>query len=698
MTVVSMFSFPESAPGLRKCITTVLLWLCCTFTLIAQTDTLQELRQVEVRSYFEEKSLLNTPASVSIIDAQLLGRQNDQSLVSTLNTVPGVRMEERSPGSYRLSVRGSLLRSPFGIRNLKMYLDDFPLTDAGGNSYLNLIDAGNVNRIEILKGPDASIFGANSGGVVIINPVPKKADSGYALAGITGGSFASLHQKFVVQEAFTKYRFNFTQAFQQSDGYRENSSLKRQYIQGFQQWNYISRAQIKMLFLYSNLRYQTPGGLTLQQATDAPRSARPATAVLPGAAAQQAGIYNRMVYGGLSHEIQVNNHLRHVLTLFGSQTAFENPFITNYETRDEYSLGVRSFLEVSGNMNRPVTLKWQTGLEAQRTQSLIANYGNRSGQKDTLQARDDIGAFNHFYFTRLAVAVRKKLVLETALSINGYRYTFRNKFPISATAVSVPFTPQWMPRFAASYLLTRSLSWRASVSRGYSAPSIAEVRSSNLLINTALEPESGWNYETGIRLFTRNAYIDLCFYHFRLDRAIVRRLDANGNEFFVNAGGTSQSGAELQGTVPLVKPRKTGFFRSIEVQTGVTAQHFLFRNYSDGIADYSGNRLTGTPEFIQVTGLHIRLPKRFALYVQYNYTARIPLNDANSVYANEYHLLQARATCFLKLGSLQAELVAGADNLLNQRYSLGNDLNAFGGRYYNPAPPLNYYAGIHLIL
>ena len=42
-------------------------------------------------------------------------------------------MEERSPGSYRLSIRGSLLRSPFGVRNVKLYLDDFIFTDAGGN-------------------------------------------------------------------------------------------------------------------------------------------------------------------------------------------------------------------------------------------------------------------------------------------------------------------------------------------------------------------------------------------------------------------------------------------------------------------------------------------------------------------------------------------------------------------------------------
>jgi iron complex outermembrane receptor protein len=45
---------------------------------------------------------------------------------------------------------------------------------------------------------------------------------------------------------------------------------------------------------------------------------------------------------------------------------------------------------------------------------------------------------------------------------------------------------------------------------------------------------------------------------------------------------------------------------------------------------------------------------------------------------------------------MQLELFAGADNLLNQRYSLGDDLNAVGGRYYNPAPGRNYFGGLNV--
>jgi iron complex outermembrane receptor protein len=38
---------------------------------------------------------------------------------------------------------------------------------------------------------------------------------------------------------------------------------------------------------------------------------------------------------------------------------------------------------------------------------------------------------------------------------------------------------------------------------------------------------------------------------------------------------------------------------------------------------------------------------------------------------------------------------AGIDNALDETYSLGNDLNAIGGRYYNAASPRNYYIGLN---
>ena len=95
--------------------------------ITAQTaDTTHQLHEIVVEAYLSKQNLLQVPTSTSVITSKQLQLQPGITLVPAMNTVPGVRMEERSPGSYRLSVRGSLLRSPFGIRNVKIYMDEMP--------------------------------------------------------------------------------------------------------------------------------------------------------------------------------------------------------------------------------------------------------------------------------------------------------------------------------------------------------------------------------------------------------------------------------------------------------------------------------------------------------------------------------------------------------------------------------------------
>ena len=79
----------------------------------------KQLDQVVVDG-FNNKSKLNSIAgSVRKLSSYELNRFNEQSLVRPLSLVPGLTFEERAASSYRVSIRGSSLRSPFGVRNVK---------------------------------------------------------------------------------------------------------------------------------------------------------------------------------------------------------------------------------------------------------------------------------------------------------------------------------------------------------------------------------------------------------------------------------------------------------------------------------------------------------------------------------------------------------------------------------------------------
>ena len=81
------------------------------------------------------------------------------------------------------------------------------------------------------------------------------------------------------------------------------------------------------------------------------------------------------------------------------------------------------------------------------------------------------------------------------------------------------------------------------------------------------------------------------------------------------------------------------------------------------------------------------------------YTDHIPLNDGNTAFSKPYFLINLRAgiDAALKNG-LRYEVFGGINNLLDETYSLGNDLNAFGGRYYNVAPGIGYFVGLKLMV
>src|SRR5688572_26290897 len=145
----------------------------CTFvtlpTVYGQIDSTKVLSEIVVSAYRTNRSIAEVPSSIGLVIERELLRFNNTSLLPAANTVPGVRMEERSPGSYRFAIRGSSLRSPFGVRNVKFYWNGLPLTDGGGNTYLNLLDFNAISNLEVIKGPGSSLYGAGTGGVVLFN-------------------------------------------------------------------------------------------------------------------------------------------------------------------------------------------------------------------------------------------------------------------------------------------------------------------------------------------------------------------------------------------------------------------------------------------------------------------------------------------------------------------------------------------------
>lgn len=672
----------------------------CSLSIFSSSDTLQTLQEAVVNGYATDRSARELAAPIAVIPLKSIEKMEQPSLLPLLNTVAGVRMEERSPGSFRLSIRGSSIRSPFGVRNVKVYWEGVSLTDASGGTYLNLVDLSNIGGIEIIKGPAGSLYGAGTGGVVLLSARGKSVGSQENTQEIRSqvmlGGYGLRHLNTGYAVATEKMNASLSLAQVEADGYRDHTNLKRNAAQ-WQGSFYVSPARtIQSLVLVGDIAYQTPGGLTAAQMVANRRAARPATATLPGSAEQKARIEQNQWMVGLAQTYRWSNAWENTTSFFSSQSRLRNPFITNYEIRDEQSLGVRSSNQFKKSIDNWGNIAIVFGLEALQTYTTSDVYDNQRGEIGKRQTEDEIYARQASGFGQLEWE-KGDWVTTLGTSINDQSYQFFRRSSVGTLPQlnAAPGMPV-LPRGAILRKIGEAQSMYVSVSRGLSIPTVAELiagyRGDSPF--TSLRSERGVSYEFGTKgsLWQKAFSWELSLYQFLLNDMIVRRVNANGNEFFTNAGTSKQIGAEL--TLNYQLPlKKATFWKNVQANGYYQRMDFRYQEYILGGTDFAGNFLPSVPKQTAFIGFDAETKQGFYLTSTVNFVDEIPLNDANSVFAPAYTLVWGRVGWKHEWTNFRVNAFVGVDNALNQKYSLGNDTNAFGGRFYNPAPERNYQMG-----
>lgn len=651
-------------------------------------DSANLISEVKIDAYKKPTTFIASTKSVSIVSENLLNQNTPERMLESFNQIAGARMEERSPGSYRISLRGSTLRSPFGVRNVKVYLDDFILSDASGNTYFNVISPELIDRMEVYKGPESGDYGAVTGGTVIL----KTKSSDNISANLSTGSYGTFNQSFDFSKQIGKHFVEVFQNYYQTDSYRKQSKVQRKQIFVKDNFQYSEKGMLKGMLMYSDLDYQTPGGLTLEQMNINRKQARPKTATLPGAEEQNAGIRNKMVLAGLSNEYQLNQNFSHFILVQGSYVDFENPFITNFENRFEKNFAGRTHLNYEKIWDR-VSLAYRLGFEGGINDILVKNYDNNKGIEGNPQNFDQIKNNSGFYFLSQKLDIDEKLFTDISISLNSNSYDFEKLYPTAENG-KLKFKNQWLPNFGVTYLFEKDFSVRGKIGKGNSAPTNEEIRSSTQEFNQNLSPEYGWNKEVGIRKqFVNSFFVEANYFDFRLDGAIVRRQNEAGQEYFINSGKTVQKGFEF-----LLESKnfnlKNEFLSQLKFRFSGSFYDFKFKNYQQNENDFSGNEVTGVPRTTINSLINFTFFKKLSVDYSHFYTSKIPLNDANTVWSESSLIGNIQFRFPIEFEKTRLNLYLQIQNLYNENYVLGFDVNAFGSRYYNPAAKRNFVLGM----
>ncbi len=128
------------------------------------------LEEVVVTATKREERLIDVPVSISVLDASALESQNSFRLQDYFAQVPGLQLNASSSGSLQLAMRGI---STGGSTNptIALTIDDVPIGSSSSYTYAGLfaadIDPATLERVEALRGPQGTLYGASSLGGLI---------------------------------------------------------------------------------------------------------------------------------------------------------------------------------------------------------------------------------------------------------------------------------------------------------------------------------------------------------------------------------------------------------------------------------------------------------------------------------------------------------------------------------------------------
>ena len=657
-----------------------------------ENDSTKLLDEVTIKAFEQNRKLSNSVAVIKIIELNNSDRYNKTSLVNAFNTIAGVRMEERSPGSYRINIRGSSLRSPFGVRNVKVYWNDIPVTDPGGNTYFNQLAYNNFSSIEIFKGPAGSMYGAGTGGLILVNNFDRWQP---------GANFEYITGSYNLQNIFTSARFGtkenknqLTYAHNQTNGYRIQTNMRRDNFSWQSQLKLSDKQQLTASVLFNDMYYQTPGALTLAEFTANPKSARPAGGGFPSAVNAKAAIFQKNITAGFTNIYTINSLFKNSTTLYGTFAQIKNSAIRNYERRNEPSFGGRTVFTYAKKMEDKSNFQLVGGSEFQQGYFNTQVSKNKNGNPDTLQTNDDINYTTYSFFVQGDVNIKESWFINTGISLNKTKVEFSrlNKYPVVKQRRS--YQNELAPRISLKKILSDNFSLQAMVSRGFSPPTVAELLPSTGTISTNLEAEFGWNYEmtASYALFHRKLRLEATGFYFKLNNALVQRRDISGADYFVNAGNVKEKGLEV--TADYYGRTRRGIIDEYRINAAYTYNHFRYGSFIKGADNFSGKTVPSVPSNTLSVSGDIQLKNGAYSNITYYAASKIFLNDANTANAKSYHLLGGRVGWRKTLNKkYKLSIYAGADNLLDETYSLGNDINAAANRFYNAAPQRNYYVG-----
>lgn len=646
-------------------------------------------------------------ASVDVVGGdELREGQAQVNLSESLGRVPGlvIRNRQNYAQDLQISVRGYGARATFGVRGVRLFVDGIPASAPDGSGQAANFPLGSADRVEVVRGPMAALYGASSGGALLLYTEDGQRPAQWRTGVVAGSDGLWRASTQVTGQTGTAQAPGWSYALDLSgfatDGTRPQSAADR------------STANMKLSRSHEGGRtvlvfnHHTSSALDPQGLSRAEFDANPdqtnagalsfntrktVSQTQLGLAFEQAlgggHKLELMGYGGQRQVVQYqsittgaqvpagssggvidldrdywgwNARWRHDRDWQGGRLSISVGVASDLQsdTRKGYENFMGTTLGVQGKLRRDEVNRAQTldpYVQAEwRTQELTLMGGVR-------QTRTEYESTDHY------------VVGSNGNDSGNKDYT--------ATLPVVGVRWQWSP----------AVQVFASIGKGYEIPTLNEVayRSGGVSgFNTQLNAARSTSAELGLRGRAERLRWSATAFDIRTDDEIVVQNNTGGRTTFQNAGRTLRQGLELAGewrTGPITLTTACTWMRANYQDAFMTCTSAGCPNATPQVQVPQGNQIPGLPKqqlFAQAAwdtgwaGSKVTLDAR--------HVGRVMVNDLNTDAAAAHTLFNLGVQFTQERGDWTLKEFVRLDNLSDQKHAGSVIVNDGNGRFFEP--------------
>ncbi len=696
--------------------------LLCAFGAQAQSTTPSAadagaLSPVVVSAERGSSGLWRSATSVDVVEGEELREGQAQvNLSESLGRVPGlvIRNRQNYAQDLQISVRGYGARATFGVRGVRLFVDGIPASAPDGSGQAANFPLGSADRVEVVRGPMAALYGSSSGGALLLYTEDGQRPAQWRTGLVAGSdglwrlSTQATGQTGTAQEPGWSYAVDLSRF--ETDGTRPQSAADRSTAN-----LKLSRAheggRTVLVFNRHSSFALDPQGLD-RAAFDANPEQTNAGALeyntRKSVAQTQLGLAFEQALGN-GHKLELMGYggqrqvVQYQSIAPGAQTAPGSSGAVIDLDRDYWGWNARWRHDSDWQVGR---LSLSAGVASDHQSDSRKGYENFIGATLGVQGklrRDELNRAQTLDPYVQAEWRTQALTLMGGVRQTRTEYESSDRYIVGSNkddSGSKDYQAM-LPVFGARWQLNPSLQAFASIGKGYEIPTLNEVayRSGGVSgFNTELNAARSTSAELGLRGRSDKLRWSATAFDIRTDDEIVVQNNTGGRTTFQNAGSTLRQGLELAGewrTGPLTLTSAFTWMRANYQDAFKTCVVTLCPNVNQPVEVPAGNRIPGLPKqqlFAQAAwdtgwaGSRVTMEAR--------HVGRVMVNDLNDDAAAAHTLLNLGVQFKQDHGDWTLREFVRVDNLTDQKHAGSVIVNDGNKRFFEPGPGRKLLLGL----